>query len=167
MKKYILSFTFFVFLFLNFSSGLASVIDRNYKNIYRDAEEYFVNENYTAALPLYIQLDSIEKGNNNINFKIGFCYLKAATYKTKAIPYLEFAIKNIAKYYEEGEINEKHSPLSSYYYLAKAYHFNYEFDKAIEMYQKYISELGPDPRFAAEVDEINHDIETCNFGKEL
>ena len=63
------------------------------------AEEFFVNENYTAALPLYIKLDSMDKGNHNMSFKIGFCYLKAATYKTKSIPYLEFAIKNIAKLY--------------------------------------------------------------------
>ncbi|HEY0029580.1 MAG TPA: hypothetical protein VGC65_02385 [Bacteroidia bacterium] len=139
----------------------------NYKATYKEAEEYFVNENYTAALPLYLQLDSLEKDNANINFKIGLCYLKAATYKTKAIPYLERAMKNIARKYQEGELNEKEAPLSTSYYLAKAYHFNYQFDKAIEMYKKYIAELGTDPKLAGEIEEINHDIETCNYGKEL
>ena len=134
MKRNILLFTLFVLLFSNSSAKSNSIIDGNYKSIYKQAEEYFVNENYTAALPLYIKLDSMEKDNHNLNFKIGFCYLKAATYKTKSIPYLEFAIKDIARLYEEGEMKEKQAPLSSLYYLAKAYHFNYEFDKAIDMY---------------------------------
>lgn len=167
MKKIILPFILFVLLFYNYSIKANNLIDGNYKSIYKQAEEYFVNENYTAALPLYMKLDSMEKDNHNMNFKIGFCYLKAATYKTKSIPYLEFAVKDIARLYEEGEIKEKKAPLSSLYYLAKAYHFNYEFDKAIDMYQQYITALGTDPKFASEIEEINHDIETCNFGKEL
>lgn len=165
MKKIILLFSFFVLSFSNFAA--MNLIDGKYKNIYMQAEDFFVNENYIAALPLYMKLDSMEKGNHNMSFKIGFCYLKAATYKTKSIPYLEFAIKNIAKLYEEGEIKEKEAPLSAYYYLAKAYHLNYEFDKAIEMYKKYIEALGTSAKLLSEVEEINHDIETCNYGKEL
>lgn len=165
MKKFILLFSFLVFSFSSFAT--ANFIDGNFKSIFNQAEDFFANENYTAALPLYIKLDSMDKGNHNMNFKIGFCYLKAATYKTKSIPYLEFAIKNIAKFYEQGEIKEKEAPLSTYYYLAKAYHLNYEFDKAIEMYQKYIDALGTDPKLLEEVEEIKHDIETCNYGKEL
>jgi hypothetical protein len=110
--------------------------DGDFKRMYADAELYFTNENYTAALPLYLKLDSI-KGNANLKFKIGFCYLNAATYKTKSIPYFEEALKDIAKKYEEGEINEKQAPLSTYYYLAKAYHLHYDFDKAIAMYERY------------------------------
>lgn len=139
----------------------------DFKSIYSDAEQFFVNENYTAALPLYLKLDSM-KSNANLQFKIGFCYLNAATYKTKSIPYFENAVRDIAKRYEEGEINEKKAPLSTYYYLAKAYQLNYEFDKAIEMYNRYKDELGTDdPKMAAEVAEIAHDIESCNNGKEL
>lgn len=165
MKKIILLFSFFVLSFSNFAS--ANFIQGNFKNIFNQAEDFFANENYIAALPLYIKLDLMDKGNHNMNFKIGFCYLKAATYKTKSIPYLEFAIKNIAKFYEQGEIKEKEAPLSTYYYLAKAYHLNYEFDKAIEMYQKYIDALGTDQKLSEEVEEIKHDIETCNYGKEI
>src|ERR1700757_1236382 len=99
MKKIIFLLSVFTGLF-SFSKISANVFDTNYKSIYKQAEDFFVNENYTAALPLYMQLDSMEKGNANLNFKIGFCYLNAATYKTKSIPYFEEAIKNIAKRYE-------------------------------------------------------------------
>jgi hypothetical protein len=139
----------------------------DYREIYDQAEENFINQNYTAALALYIRLDSMESGNANINFKIGFCYLNAPTYKVKSIPYLEFAIKNITYRYGEGDINEKQAPFVSYYYLAKAYHLNYEFDKAIAMYEKYKTELGTGKKVADEIAEVDHDIETCNFGKEL
>ena len=161
---------FYLIVLISFLPGTAHAAGRtdgNFKNIYRQAEDFFVNENYSAALPLYMKLDTMDQGNSNLHFKIGICYLKAATYKTKAIPYLEDAVKNIARLYEEGEIKERKAPMSSTYYLAKAYHFNYEFDKAIEMYQRYVADLGTDPKFAAEIAEINHDIETCNFGKEL
>ena len=167
MKKIILLFTFSINLFAISALSGKEIIDGTYKNIYKQAEEYFVNENYISALPLYMKLDSMEKGNSNLNFKIGFCYLNSPTYKTKSIPYFEEAAKNIANKYEEGEIREKNAPLSTIYYLAKAYHLNYEFDKAIETYQKYIDKLGTDPKLTGEIEDVKHDIETCNFGKEL
>lgn len=167
MKKLSLLLGFILLLSAKQVCVAASWPDSDYKNMYADAEAYFINENYTAALPLYMKLDSI-KSNANLQFKIGFCYLNAATYKTKSIPYFENAIKSIAKRYEEGEINEKDAPLSTYYYLAKAYHLNYEFDKAIDMYNRYKAELGTDdPKMAAEIADIDHDIESCNNGKEL
>jgi len=163
MKKNIL---YFCFLLLSPFALKASNLDDS-KNIYADAEQYFVDENYSAALPLYLKLDSIQKGNADINFKIGFCYLNSATYKTKAIPYLEEAIKNISEKYVGGSLKETTAPISSFYYLAKAYHLNYEWDKAIATYEKYIAILGTDTKNAKDVEDTQHDIETCKFGKEL
>lgn len=166
MKKLILLLSFTLLVSGKLAATVNSAIDGDYKRMYADAEEYFISENYTAALPLYLKLDSIN-GNANLKFKIGFCYLYASTYKAKSIPYLEEAIKDVAKKYMEGEISEKQAPLATSYYLAKAYHYNYDFDKAIAMYQRYKTELGTDPKLQADRDEIDHDIETCNNGKEL
>lgn len=163
MKKNILYFC----LYLLFPFALQANNMDDSKNIYADAEQYFVDENYSAALPLYLKLDSIQKGNADVNFKIGFCYLNSATYKTKAIPYLEEAIKNISDKYVGGSLKETTAPVSSYYYLAKAYHLNYEWDKAIATYEKYISALGTDSKNAKDIEDTQHDIETCKFGKEL
>lgn len=150
-----------------FGSSAVKAFSGEYKQVFAQAESYFENENYTAALPLYKQLDSMQPGSENIAFKIGLCYLNSPTYKTKSIPYFEKAITNISSNYEMGVMSEKAAPLSTYYYLGKAYHLNYEFDKAIEMYQKYLDQLGTDPKLAKEIAEIKHDIETCNNGKEL
>lgn len=166
MKKNFLHLSLILFVSIKLTAAIHPVIESDYKRMYADAEIYFTNENYPAALSLYLKLDSIN-GNANLKFKIGFCYLNAATYKTKSIPYFEAAIKDIAKKYEEGEINEKKAPLSTSYYLAKAYHLHYDFDKAIAMYEKYKTDLGPDPKLAQDLEEIDHDIETCRNGKEL
>ena len=157
----------------------AQQMDNDYYKTFNDAEYFFTNENYPDALPLYIALDKKIPGNANMNFKIGYCYLNSPTYKIKAIPFLEFAIKNIAKQYEEGEIKEKGVPLSTLYYLGNAYQLNYEFDKAIAMYHRYIDELGKNSnpiyslnilqskKILVEMDDVKHSIETCNNGKEL
>ncbi len=144
----------------------ASVNRDETKDIFEAAEQYFVDENYSAALPLYLKLDSIQKGNADINFKIGFCYLNSATYKTKAISYLEVATKNVSENYTGGNIKGTTAPISAYYYLAKAYHLNYEWSKAIETYEKYISLLGTSPKNAKDVEDTQHDIETCKYGME-
>ncbi|MEO6902812.1 MAG: hypothetical protein ABI315_06645 [Bacteroidia bacterium] len=165
MKKSITSL--FLFFLITVTANAQSSSNNDYKKIYDEAEIFFINENYIAALPLYKKLDSINKDNADINFKIGFSYLNSATYKTKAIPYLEFAVKNITKNYKQGDIQEKKAPLSTYYYLGKAYHLNYEFDKAIEFYKKYNDALGKGLKYMKEVKSTNHDIETCIYGKEL
>ncbi|MGQ0829483.1 MAG: OmpA family protein [Bacteroidota bacterium] len=167
MKKYNFYFSLFISMFNICSANANSSLGADYKDIYNQAEGYFIDENYTAALPLYLKLDSIENGNSNVSFKIGYCYLNAPTYKKKSIPYFEDAIINITKNYAQGDLKEKAAPLVTYYYLAKAYHLNYEFDKAIAMYEKYKETLGTDPKLQAEVADVNHDIETCKNGKEF
>ncbi len=165
MKKNIF---YFCVSILFFTSPQLVTAQDNAKDIYAAAEQYFIDENYPAALPLYIKLDSTSKGSESadINFKIGYCYLNSPTYKVKAIPYMEQAIKNIAEKYT-GKLNETGAPVSAYYYLAKAYHLNYEFDKAIECYEKYIKLLGSSSKNASDIADAKHEIETCNYGKEL
>lgn len=141
--------------------------DKTYKKIYIQAEDHFSNENYGAALQLYLQLDSLQKGNANINFKIGYCYLHFGGYKTRSIPYLEEAIKNTSEDYVEYNIREVRAPQSAYSYLAKAYQLSYRFDDAIAMYEKYKQILGMDPIYVAELSDIDHDIEMCKNGKEM
>ena len=163
MKKNI----FYFFLILLFPFSLKASIPDDFKVIYDEAEQYLLDENYSRALPLYLKLDDMKKGNADINFKIGFCYLNSPTYKTKSIPYLEEAIKNTTIDYSESKINVESAPISAFYYLAKAYHLNYEWDKAITTYEKYISLLGTDSKNAKDIEDTQHNIETCNFGKEL
>lgn len=167
MKKNILQSCLMVFMFLSLTAKVTTASNGNYKKTYLDAEKFFNNGNYNEALPLYIQLDSMEKGNANINYKIGFCYLNAATYKTKSIPYFLEAIKDISDDYKKNNMAERQAPQITYSYLAKAYQLHYEFDKAIAMYLKYKETLGTGRKLTAELEDVMHNIETCNNGKDL
>lgn len=167
MKKNVFFLSILFLLLVHSLINASPLLDDDYKKILKVAEAYFVKENYNAALPLYMHLDSIEKGVADINYKIGFCYLKSASHKTKAIPYFEEAIKNDSRKYHEGETIPQKAPTLAYYYLAKAYHLNYDFDKAIDMFKKYKDFFGADSKSLFEIEKVNHDIETCNNAREL
>lgn len=166
MKKLFLFCSLSV-LFVTATSSVYALPDKTYKRIYRTAEDYLLEENFIAALPLYLQLDSLEKGNANVNFKIGLCYMNQGGFKIKAIPYLQEALKNVSEYYVEYSMKEKRAPLVTYSYLAKAYQLDYKFDEAIAMYEKYKEFLLTNSKYAFEVDDVNHEIECCKNGKEL
>lgn len=135
------------------------------KKTFEQAEQLFANENFSAALPLYLQLDSADKNNANLAFRIGVCYLNSPINKEKAVPYLEKAASNISEKYREGSFKEKNAPLTTYNYLARAYHFNYQFDKAIETFEKFRSYLGDAD--AEMIRDVNRQVEMCNNGKEM
>jgi len=157
----------FVLLFSNAYASSKGYITGGHKKIYLEAERFLNNENYDDALPLFLHLDSLDKDNANLKFKVGFCYLNSSANKVNAIPYLLAASKNITENYKKNDLKEKQAPKYALKYLAKAYQLNYEFDKAIETYLKYKETLGTSRKLTAEVEDILHGIETCTNGIDL
>jgi len=151
----------------NATAGIKNYIMSSYKRTYIEAERLLNNENYDDALPLFLLLDSLDKDNANLKFKVGFCYLNASSGKIKSIPYFLEASKNISENYKKNDLKEKHAPQYTFKYLAKAYQLNYEFDKAIGMYLKYKETLGTSRKLTVEVEGVLHGIETCTNGIEL
>lgn len=137
----------------------------NSKKTFEQAEQLFANENFSAALPLYLKLDSAEKDNANLAFRIGVCYLNSPIHKENAVSYLERAAAHVSEKYREGSYKEKNAPLTTYNYLARAYHFNYQFDKAIATFGKFKSYLGEAD--AEMIKNVDRQVEMCNNGKEL
>ena len=135
------------------------------KKTFEKAEQYFANENFTAALPLYLKLDSADKSNANLAFRIGVCYLNSALHKENAVPYLERAAAKVSEKYREGSFKEKNAPVTTYNYLARAYHFNYQFDQAITTFEKFKGYLGEAD--AAMLKDVSRQVEMCNNGKEF
>lgn len=154
-------FSLIVILFVCTFTGTAMAGD--YGKIFKEAEEHFISERYGKALPLYLALDSMRKENHNTNFKIGLCYLRGTTTKTKAIPYLEFAVQKVTTRYYQGA-GENKAPSSAWYYLGQAYHLNYEFDKARTAYERYKTFITADNQ--AEMAETTHDIASTQRAKE-
>lgn len=139
----------------NFPEDQHKVMKEMIKKI-KEGDKLLENEppKYAEALEYFLQANDFNPNNASLNYKIGVCYLHTMV-KSRAIPYLELANK----------LDPKVS-LDVKYYLAKAYHLNYEFDKAIDMYTLFRHSLTPYEltQYGA---KIERHIEECENGKDL
>ncbi len=92
------------------------------------AEDFFLQEYYTLALPIYEDL--IEKYPNEtyLQYRLGMCYLKKQDAYDKAVLYL----KPIA------ESDPDAADIK--YFLGIAYHLTYQFDEAIKVFNEYLNQ---------------------------
>jgi len=152
-------------LFLLLTAFVQSFAQVDVKKTFAKAESAFNAANYAEALPLYLKLDSLEKGNANFNFKIGICYINSYVEKDKALSFLEMAATNVSEKYKENTLAEKQAPVIVYNYLGRAYHFDYQFTKAIEAYEKLKSFMTISDKEM--ITDINRQIEVCRYGIDL
>lgn len=118
-----------------FSVAASAQSAKELKEIFAQAESYYLYEDYELANPLYILLESPD--NMNIKYKIGTCYLNIPDEKEKAIPYLEAAVKDARYSSKTGSFKEKKAPLDAYFSLAKAYMINDELEKGLNTFQTF------------------------------
>jgi len=90
-----------------------------------EANDFFKQGNYKEALVRYLRLFDTNTNSTDYNYRAGICYLKTNIDKSKAAEFLEFVS------------TQKDAPKDILYDLATAYHYNSEFDKAIETYEKF------------------------------
>ena len=109
-----------------------------------DAESWFLFEEYSEALPLYMKLHRADPENDNINYKIGICLLNDPYQKEASISYLLEASDNIDPDYKENNYRERSAPPDVLYYLGNAYLVNRHLEKAMETYQRFLEVLDPD-----------------------
>ncbi|PLW99970.1 MAG: hypothetical protein C0594_16330 [Marinilabiliales bacterium] len=106
------------------------------KNAFRikafNADEQMYSENFDGAIKILKELVKEAPNNYNVNFKLGYCYLKTSLEKHKAIQYLEKAVQGASRNYIPEDLMDTLAPLESYYFLGKAYHINYQFQEAID-----------------------------------
>jgi tetratricopeptide (TPR) repeat protein len=118
-----------------FSVAASAQSTRELKEIFSQAESYYLYEEYDLANQLYILLDTPD--NLNIKYKIGTCYLNIPGEKVNAIAYLEAAVKNASYEAKVESFSEKKAPLDAYFFLGKAYMINNELEKALATFQKF------------------------------
>lgn len=97
------------------------------------AESLMIDENFPAAITLFQQLVSEDPTNPDLQFNLGFCLMNTPTGRFSCIEHFEHAIAGYEKYPEKAE-----NQFSAYFYLGEAYHINYQFDAAIETYNKIL-----------------------------
>jgi len=95
-----------------------TLIQKYAENSFRDGDYEFALENYTI---LYKK----DKSNVDLNYRIGICYTETTIDKSMAIRYLEFVV------------GHNNYPIKSFYYLGRAYMYNYRFTQAVEAFYEY------------------------------
>ena len=133
------------------------------RELYDDAEYFFIREDYNEAVYYYVQLLKYDPQNANLNYKAGACLLKIPGQETKAIPFLRKAVKDISANYNKRSFNERSAPLHSMYYLGNAYRINNQIDEALEQYNKFINS----PDFYSNYNEriVREEIKSCERAK--
>jgi len=89
------------------------------------AKDFFSMRNFREALDEYLLLYKKDNTSLTYNYRIGVCYVNLNVDRTKAIPFLEYAIKN-----PKVEVD-------AWYELGRAYFYNYRFDDAINAFKTY------------------------------
>ena len=122
-----LALTVLILFIMPFSAKSQSASEM--RNIFNQAESYYLYEDYELANQLYLLLETPE--NMNIKYKIGVCYLNIPGEKEKSIPYLEEAVKTATYDSRSTSFRENRAPLEAYFFLAKAYMINDDLEKGM------------------------------------
>ncbi|WP_146194243.1 hypothetical protein [Brumimicrobium oceani] len=141
----------FLLLLTLIFGGLFVTAQESKEDIDKQAQALFRKGEYLEATPLFLRLLSLEPRNPNYNYKYGTCLLYNADKNTEAFRYLNYSIQ------KDSEVDAE-----AYYYLGKAYHLTYRFNKAIKNYELYKQKAGAR---ALEELQVDRQIEMCRNGK--
>lgn len=164
-KKILLLSLILILVNATYSQTTESTKDNSFENKFYNADAYIDDGNFQKAIEIYKELLQNVPDNSNLNFKIGYCYLHTAQEKTEAIQYLNKAVKNISKEYNTNSYKETKAPLEAYFYLGKAYHYNNNFNKAIDIFNDFIEKLSEKDISLKE--DVKHEIEACKNAIDL
>jgi tetratricopeptide (TPR) repeat protein len=112
------------------------------KEMFAQAEAYYLYGDYELANPLFLTIAAFVPDNFNIVYKIGDCYVNIPDEKSKAIEFLEKAVKNSSYDAKPDQLKEKRAPLDAYFSLAKAYMISNELEKALATLQAFEKLVG-------------------------
>ncbi|MFN8254249.1 MAG: hypothetical protein U0W24_01085 [Bacteroidales bacterium] len=107
------------------------------EEIAREADISLQEGKFEKALSLYSTLLDQNEDDPKLNFLIGFCYLNTDYGLEQAIKHLKTAIDNTSS------THEKELPVEAYYYLAKSYHLNNQFNEALEIINLLMGKISP------------------------
>lgn len=145
---------FSCFLLLSIASfGQGKPNDRDYKK----AEKYLYLEDYSNALPYFVDLIDRYPDNGHVLYGYAVCTIEmeGSADKGVAISYLQQA--------SEGEEMEE-LPRKLWFYLGLAYRYNYKFEEAIQAFSKFKSQFTSENPEYYVAEEL---IRACTNGKVL
>ena len=120
------------------------IVAQSFKKLYKESFKYLEVNDYKHALPILFQMLEMKPENANTNFSIGNCLMNTSHREHESIPYYEKAMEGLTIGYRIGNHREKKAPLDVIELLGRAYHKNYDFEKAIDKFEFYSNFLAED-----------------------
>ncbi|MGB6037155.1 MAG: hypothetical protein WBG42_12860, partial [Cryomorphaceae bacterium] len=99
------------------------------------------------AFDIWTSLAAEYPENGNLQYRAGMAHLESFNQKAGALPFLKRAEEiGTDPKYNPITPQEKKSPITLYFYLGKAYHLNYNLEKA-ELYYEKFTQVAPSKHF--------------------
>jgi tetratricopeptide (TPR) repeat protein len=118
------------------------------------AHELYAGFNFHSAIPLYEKIHENLPNDSKIIYPLAVSYIN------------EFDEENAFKYFTIC-MNEHHKyPDRIHYYMGKTQHLRHEFEDAIKHYQTFLSKFKNPKKFQSLIDDVNREIEQCQFAIE-
>ncbi len=147
MRKIVFVLTILIVIF-SFTQVEAQLNKKEFKTKLFLADEQFSFENYSLALPYFIELYNVDSSNIEINYKLGISIYFTKNNKQESIKYLE---KSKKKYIE------------SYYYLAKIYFLMAKYNKTLD-YLNYYKNYKKNKQYSTnDVDYVINQVSNAKF----
>jgi tetratricopeptide (TPR) repeat protein len=160
----ILRFRLLLLALLIFPAVAFTQTSQEVKDMFAQAEAYYLYGDFENANPLYLTIAAFVPDNFNVVYKIGDCYLNIPDEKSKAIEFLEKAVKNSSYEANPDQLKEKRAPLDAYFSLAKAYLIHNELEKAIATFQAFQKLVGETKQKGGmkNAEFINQQLQACD-----
>ncbi len=150
-------FTLSLFVFSAQNSFAQELNGRKVKKFVKKGRKAYRKEEYWKAKSYYDKVTDANPSKAQYWFEAGLAYYDSQVQREDAIVYFEKAL-NLSV---EDTIPE------ILYYAGKTYHFNGEFEKAIEFYNMFLNRISENKTGQATKQDVIREIEICNNGIDL
>ena len=125
---------------------------QSWKKLKNEANEYFEQGKYKEALKRYFDIQTNRPQDMEVRLQMGICY-----YHTNNIP-------NAKKYLLYIVDHDKNAEERAYYYLAKTYHADLQFKKAIHYFKAYLKIIKDNH---PQRESVKDEIMRCAYGMRI
>ena len=125
--NYIKALFYLIFITV-FTIPVKGQSNAKFQKKFEAANQLLDQKQYEIAKDLWIELAEEYPDNANVNYKTGYCLLNTFFQKSDALVYLSKAERNIKGKYSPTDHTIRNAPLETHYYLAHAFHHNYQID---------------------------------------
>lgn len=103
-----------------------------------------MNDGYFYQANLLVdKLLARQPNNCNYNYRKGYILMELSSDYVNALPYLEKAVEQTTKIWDQYSTTEQKAPTDALFVLARCYHLNLQIDRAKAFYNEFISLSNP------------------------